>query len=227
MSTKIKKSNNISSKSPVISAKQSISKKIKKDTSDVSDSETENLDNSSDNNSEYESEYESENESESEYVSNEKNNSSKFKKVYDQLIETRNNINKLQKIEKKLVKNLSHVYDLDIKKANKHKRKINPKLTGFAAANKSVNGKLAEWLHVNKGTVMSTPQIAKQFWARIKEEGLVSDENGKVFRTNKEISDIFGVNKKVNDSNDPKDKNGFNARTYQTHIAYALANSNN
>ena len=211
MSAKIKKSNDI----PI---KQIISKKIKKDKSEDSDNDSVNSDNDSVN---------SDNDSVNSINEDKNKDNSKFKKVYDQLIETKKNINKLQKLEKNLFKKLAHVYDLDIKKANKHKRKINPKLTGFAAANKSVNGKLAEWLHVNKGILMSTPQIAKQFWARIKEEGLVSNENGKVFRTNKEISDIFGVNKKANDSNDPNDKNGFNARTYQTHIAYALANSNN
>ena len=73
---------------------------------------------------------------------------------------------------------------------------------------------------------MTGPAISKAFWNRIRQNGLQCQDNGRVLRTNKDVSDIFGVSQKVNQSNDPTDPNGFNMRTYQTHIAYALEHNN-
>jgi len=73
---------------------------------------------------------------------------------------------------------------------------------------------------------MTGPQISKTFWKRIGEEGLQYEKDKRIFRTNNTVSAIFGVSKDVNNSTDPKDKNGFNMRTYQSHISYALAKNN-
>jgi hypothetical protein len=92
---------------------------------------------------------------------------------------------------------------------------------------KVIGGKLADWLGYERGTMMTGPKLSKAFWDRIKEKGLQSEHNGRIFRTNNVVSEIFGVPKSVNKSNDPKDENGFNMRTYQTQIKYALENNNN
>ena len=150
---------------------------------------------------------------------------SKFEKLMTSLSDTRKNIAELQKQEKILIKKLSNVHVSELKKASRRKRKPNDTPTGFATE-KDIGGKLADWLRVERGTKMTGPALSKAFWARIREDGLQYAENKRVLRTNKEVSAIFGVDAKVNKSVDPADEKGFNMRTYQTHIAYALEHNN-
>ena len=59
----------------------------------------------------------------------------------------------------------------------------------------------------------------------MKEENLLYEKDKRILRVNNEISEIFGVPLSVNDSYDPKDRNGFNMMTYQNGINYALNNN--
>ena len=155
------------------------------------------------------------------------NSESKFEKLIISLEETRKKISTLQKEEKLIIKKLNNVHKSELKKASNRKRRANAKPTGFATK-KEIRGKLADWLKVENGTMMTGPEISSNFWKRIREEGLQYEDNKRIFRANKEVADIFGVDMKLaNKSTDPKDANGFNMRTYQTHIAHALANNNN
>lgn len=163
--------------------------------------------------------------SETESDGEDEKDKSKFDKLVEQLSDTRKNITDLQKTEKLLIKKLSNAHKTEVKRAGNRKRKPNPDPTGFVAQ-KEIGGKLADWLQVDRGTMMSGPEISKAFWKRIAEEGLQYEEDKRIFRTNKEVSKIFGVSEKVNKSVDPSDKEGFNMRTYQTHITHALTHHN-
>ena len=58
----------------------------------------------------------------------------------------------------------------------------------------------------------------------LKARNLISKDDGRVFRTNKEVTDVLGVSEKVNESNSHKDKYGFNFCNLQTYIANAMRN---
>lgn len=163
--------------------------------------------------------------SEAESDSEDGKDKSKFDKLVEQLAETRKSITDLQKTEKLLIKKMSNAHKTEVKRAGNRKRKPNPDPTGFVVQ-KEIGGKLADWLQVARGTMMSGPEISKAFWKRIAEEGLQYEDDKRIFRTNKEVSKIFGVSEKVNKSVDPSDKEGFNMRTYQTHITHALTHHN-
>ena len=150
---------------------------------------------------------------------------SKYDSIVEELLSVMKRIADLQKTEKQLIKKLAIIHNADVRRARNKKRRANPEATGFAKK-KVVGGKLADWLNVERGTEMTGPEISKTFWKRIIEEGLQSDMDKRLFRTNKEVTKIFGVSDKVNSITDPLDKNGFNMRTYQTHITYALTNNN-
>lgn len=147
----------------------------------------------------------------------------KFDNIYNDIIKIRKNINKLQKEEKILLNKLSNIHKREVKKNMiKKNKKRHP--IGWEAR-KKVNGKFAEWLDVEDGSLLTGPEISKKFWSKIKELNLQGDDK-RVFRTNDEISEIFGVPASVNNSNNPNDVNGFNFRTYQKYIKYALENNN-
>jgi len=70
--------------------------------------------------------------------------------------------------------------------------------------------------------MMSGPQITSKVWGQLKERELTYTEDKRVFRTNDEISKIFGVPKSVNKSTTHNDPNGFNFCNLQRYIAHAL-----
>jgi len=86
----------------------------------------------------------------------------------------------------------------------------------------TVPKKLAKFLKLNKGVKLSKPELTKKIWKTIKDKDLVYANDSRVFRTNTEVSDIFGVDEKANDSISHKDKYGFNFCNLQSHISYAL-----
>lgn len=149
----------------------------------------------------------------------------KFEDVYKKLQEIRNEINKLQKKEKLLLKKLNNVHNKYVKKIDSKKRKSTNIPTGFNAK-RIIGGKLATWLGVEHGTYLCGPEISKLFWQKLKDSDLQSKDDGRIFRTNKLVSTIFGVPMSVNESTEANDINGFNMRTYQTYIKYALDNHN-
>ena len=79
---------------------------------------------------------------------------------------------------------------------------------------------------VDNGAEFTSPELTKAFWIAMKSKGLVNKDDGRVFKINKEIQDVFDVPtsaKKHNTYNDPK---GFNFVTYQRYIAHAEKNNN-
>jgi len=59
-------------------------------------------------------------------------------------------------------------------------------------------------------------------WDQLKQRELFYEKDKRVFRTNKEVSELFGVNKSVNNSTDHRDKEGFNFCNLQSYIKNAL-----
>ena len=128
---------------------------------------------------------------------------------------------KLQSLNNNL-KSLESAYNHDIKKVQKTTRKrTKGKKTGFAKS-KLVPDKLAEFIEVAVGTELTGPEITSKVWDQLKKRKLIAEEDGRVFRTNKEVTEVFGVPKSVNKSVDYKDTaNGFNFYNLQRYISNA------
>lgn len=122
-----------------------------------------------------------------------------------------------------LVKKLENAYKHDTKKLQKRKPKRtgDHKPTGFAKQ-QPVPTKLAKFIGVEPGTELSGPEITKKVWTQLRERNLTYKEDKRVFRTDKVVSDVFGVKKSVNSSTSHKDKDGFNFCNLQKYISLAL-----
>lgn len=120
------------------------------------------------------------------------------------------------------LKKLESTYTHDIKKTKKHKQKRNGphKPTGFAKP-QVVPDKLAKFIGVKSGTQLTGPDVTSRVWKQLKEKNLTFEDDNRVFRTNKEVSEIFSVPQSVNKSTNHKDKNGFNFCNLQKYIKNA------
>jgi len=129
---------------------------------------------------------------------------------------------KLQTLNSNL-KKLESAYRHDIKKVRKHKQKRNGPHTptGFAKP-QLVPEKLAKFIGVKPGTELTGPTITSKVWTQLKDRNLTYEKDKRVFRTDKEVSDLFNVPSSVNKSKDHRDKSGFNFCNLQTYIANAL-----
>lgn len=136
------------------------------------------------------------------------------------LTEKISQMNKDMKTIKNEMNKLLIAYNYDIKKVTKYKFKKGDKkrITGFMKP-KSIPSKLEEYLDLKKGTKMTRNEIVKMMYKRIQDSSLIYDKDGRVFRANNELMKLFNLNKTVNDSVDPKDKDGFNFYNFQKHIA--------
>lgn len=94
------------------------------------------------------------------------------------------------------------------------------KPTGFAKP-ALVPDKLANFIGVPSGTMLSGPQITKKVWDQLKERKLMLEDK-RVFRTNDEVSEVFGVSESVNNYTNHNDKEGFNFCNLQRYISNAL-----
>jgi hypothetical protein len=123
------------------------------------------------------------------------------------------------------MKKLEAAYKHDVKRVSKAKRKrnANAKPTGFIKKT-AVSDKLAKFLHIESGTLLSGPEITKRVWAELKSRNLQYKEDKRVLRTNKEVSEIFNIPSSVNKSTSHKDKDGFNFCNIQKYISNALVN---
>jgi len=121
------------------------------------------------------------------------------------------------------MKKLESAYKQDVKKVSraKRRRKGNSEPTGFIKTH-PVPSKLAKFIGVDDGTVLSGPDVTKMVWSALKKKGLQYKDDGRVLRTDKETSDVFGLDKSVNDSTDHNDEKGFNFRNIQKYISFAL-----
>lgn len=120
------------------------------------------------------------------------------------------------------LKSLESAYNHDMRRVAKTtKRRVKVKKTGFAKQ-KLVPDKLADFIKVARGTEMSGPEITKNVWKQLQERNLCTADDKRVFRTNKEVTELFGVPTSVNKCKDYKDRvNGFNFYNLQRYIKNA------
>lgn len=123
------------------------------------------------------------------------------------------------------LKDLVSAYQHDVKKVavgyKKHKRPR--KITGFAKK-KDIPEKLAKFIGVDVGTTLSGPEITSKVWRQLKDRGLTYENDRRIFRVNKEVSELFGVPPSVNVSANHRDPKGFNFYNLQSYIANAMKN---
>jgi hypothetical protein len=121
------------------------------------------------------------------------------------------------------VKKLEAAYKHDFKRAGlkKHKRKGEYKPVGFAKPT-AVPAPLAKFLGIVPGTLLPGSKISSLVWDELTKRNLVCENDNRVFKTNAEVSKIFGVPDSVNKSTTYNDKNGFNFTTIQTYISKAM-----
>lgn len=120
-------------------------------------------------------------------------------------------------------KKLETAYNRDIKTVKKQKRKRsgNYAATGFIKE-RALPNKFCKFLQIKNGSMMTGPKITKAVWAQMRERNLIHPENGRVFRTNAEVNELFGVTNAVNKSNSADDEKGLNFKNLQKYISYAL-----
>lgn len=147
----------------------------------------------------------------------------KFNAQHALIKEEINTLTEKLKEFKNTMKKLESAYKQDIRKVSKAKRrrKTNSEPTGFIKTT-PVPKKLAKFLGVKEGDELSGPEITRRVWKTLAEKGLQYEKDKRVFRTNKEVTNVFGVDKSVNKSTTYNDENGFNFCNIQRYIAHAL-----
>jgi len=143
---------------------------------------------------------------------------SQYNTMHSELRVMRENLQKMHSNFKKL--DSAYRYDLKKLTQRKPKRTSSHEPTGFAKA-KKVNAKLARFLNIPEGSELTGPQITSAVWKQLKDRNLTYEKDKRVFRTNNEVTEIFGVPVGVNTSTDHRDKDGFNFCNLQTYITQA------
>ena len=124
------------------------------------------------------------------------------------------------------LKSLESAYNYDIKKIKKTSHKRTKVINAGITKDELLPDNLAEFLKLEKGTLLPRSKVTSLVYKKLQELGLYSKTNGKILRTNNEVTKLFGVPTSVNNSNDANDKNGFNFYNLNKYIknAYPLQN---
>jgi hypothetical protein len=149
----------------------------------------------------------------------------RFDNHSERLAELDKQIDALRRERRAVFRKMLNAHKSDVKRAEKKKKKSGHK-GGFVQKKKPVGGGLAKFLGVDDGTEFTSPGLTSKFWQAMRSKNLVSPDDGRVFKVNKEVQDVFGVPNSAKRSkvfNDPK---GFNFTTYQRYIVYAEKNNN-
>jgi hypothetical protein len=160
-----------------------------------------------------------------ELVEKETDEKSKFKKQIELLYKELDDYKTKNKVMMSCLKKLESSYDSDMKKIEKMKRKRsgNHKPTGFENPY-NIPNKFADFLNVEHGCKMTGPEITKKMWEVLREKGLVSDKDGRVFKVTKEVMDVFKLPKEALKVTKMDIDNGFNMLNLQKYIKVALEN---
>jgi chromatin remodeling complex protein RSC6 len=169
-------------------------------------------------------------------------NETQKKKVYhkkslftDEELEQLTFLSKLEKFEEDVnnqieivkrlrifAKEIKQCYQQDIIKIKKMRRqKTNSGETGF---NKKcvLPNKMCELIGVPNSTSMTTPEYTSQVYQELKKRNLVYDKDKRIYRVDKQFSEILGIKDSVNKSITYPDEKGLNIGTMQTYINDAL-----
>lgn len=149
-----------------------------------------------------------------------KKNEQKFLALYDEIYPEVCKAYKELKLLKSSLPKLRQAYIYDMKQSSKSKlvdKKKNKKKTGFTEK-KPVPTKLLEFLDLEEGTELSRTDVGRMISGIITERGLKSQKDGRVWRADKEIKELFDLDDDVNKLNDPRNKKSLSIYTLQTHM---------
>ena len=132
------------------------------------------------------------------------------------------NYSKQLKDMKSLLRKLEVSYEHDIVKTlklrPKPKRRNADDPTGFIKQI-ALSKELAELIGEEEKTMMSMPEYTKEFFRMMKEQKLLYEGDGRVFRANDRIKKVFNLPENVNESTNYRDKEGFNLYNLQSYIS--------
>jgi hypothetical protein len=155
-------------------------------------------------------------------IPNELEKELKFKESLNVFRTEITNYSKQLKEMKLHLKKLELAYDHDIAKSlkmrPKNKRRNADDPTGFIKQI-ALSKELAELIGEQEKTMMSMPEYTKKFFKMMKEQKLLYEGDGRVFRANDRIKKVFSLPDKVNESTNYRDKEGFNLYNLQTYIS--------
>jgi len=136
-------------------------------------------------------------------------------------------INKNYKEQKSEIKNLIKLHKKELKTARRYKKgKQNRDKTGFTKPT-IVPDKLSSLIGLERGTIMSRTELTKLIYHELHKRDLYYKNDKRVLRADNEIRKIFNLPESVNQSVDPKDKNGFNFYNLQKYIARCYLDTDN
>ena len=129
-------------------------------------------------------------------------------KITQNYREQRDEIRELMKLHKKELR--------ANKKNNKYKK--NKDKSGFTKPT-PVPDKLAEFLKLEKGCLMSRPQVTALLYDEFKRRNLYYKKDERVIIPDNDVKKLFNLPKDADKSTDAKDKNGLNFYNLQKYIA--------
>jgi len=154
---------------------------------------------------------------------NKNSGSGKDDKFAQNISEMISNINEQIKVlrnNKLTLLKLQKMYDSEKKKNIKGKKNETRKETGVMKETR-IPDKLAEYLGVDKGSVMKRNLVSSKIYNKIKENGLCYENDKRVLRVDDKLQKLFNLSdpKKMNESTNAKDKDGFNFYTLSHYVA--------
>ena len=151
----------------------------------------------------------------------------KYDTQYKRLVEIEAEIMKLERERRLVVRKMNTAHKSDLSKASRKKKKGgNGGGGGFIKQKKQIGGKLAAFFGVDDGTELTSPEIVVKFWEVMRSKNLIDKKDGRMFKVNKEIMDVFNLPDAAKKAKTGTDHSGFNLLTYQKHIYYALKHNN-
>ena len=98
---------------------------------------------------------------------------------------------------------------------------MNRARTGFAKELK-INAPLAQFLNIETGSMMTTPTLSSLAWAEFRKRDLIYNNDKRILRVDKQISELFGIPMSVNDITDHRDPNGLSLFNFQRYLKNAI-----
>ena len=148
--------------------------------------------------------------------SNVSDEDSEFTKKCEELIDK---ITKNYKEEREEIRNLVKLHKKELK--NSKKKKTNSKKkdkTGFTKPS-IVPDNLANFLGLQKGTVISRTELTGLLCKEFNKRNLYHQNDRRIIIPDEEVRKLFNLPKTAEKSSDPKDKNGLNFYNLQKYIA--------
>jgi hypothetical protein len=117
------------------------------------------------------------------------------------------------------IRNLMKLHKQELKKqSNKKKGRKSKDKIGFTKPG-IVPNKLVEFLGLEKGTIMSRPEVTKLLCIEFKKRNLYHKKDERIIIPDNDVKKLFCLPKDADKSNDPKDKNGLNFYNLQHYVA--------